>query len=1363
MEDFIVQAFVDLFKGSITSWIKKVMATVNEQKEYNDFLNDVERWCNDFINKNEATVVATSAFLDYAKHYNLIDNLIEFIQQPRIQSEESFLTQQNEKAQLYLKEKRSLLPDDIRSIKEFIQGVFEKARSFYEEKLSVDDVILHYDIMQIRATNEDICADVREIKNTLLPRKLPIQKTEYIYPSNTIKRKFALYKDIQESFYFLLRSEDMLEVCLREKRVVLLGEAGCGKTIAIEQLAAMIGTTEYYPLRYNLNDYTNEAIEQIITETYQKIDYDKLFIIFDAYDEIEEKNRKDFARRINKFTSNNPNTIVLISSRNNFYKFANDNGEGGLFSNFKEYGISPITTADIENYIESNGICSKDFYDEIKKKELYDLVTTPFYLKELIDIYLRFSVLPPKADLMEEIIRNRFGEDCQKYATTMSIENYEYELFVGLEKLAFAIQCMRVVKISGTDYQQLIKDRTLRELINYSGLFAKGNDGKWSFEHNNFREYLTAKYINRLNLAEITSLLCTSENKVFDSWLNVLSFLVLIRKDNDLLDYLIENDPQMIVRFERTRVDESIRNELVIKTINDFAQKNIWLSHSINSSELIARFGQSREVCEYLIKQISDPINFRALYNALSVLSEFTELYGMEEIIRSTLFNALKSDKVRFNEKYKVLDSLVSLNLQTDEITEYIINNYNKEMDPHYRVGVLKYLHNSELYETYIDIFVEEYEQIEKQWNEKTSIHFEVLDVFVKVKETSALCKVVNSLGKHRHPYSHDAEKQGVVLSNAAVAYNNGYKEVFDAVFDAIIEAEVYNHAYFRQSIEFFEQTGTKLEAFMKLIHLDIRLESYKAVFAAQQLADEKCYMYLLSKYEEDPKQYEIIAKDFASRFEENSMLNLKYKEALLKNGIVLPERKPIVDWKTGHHNGLQYYISCLFDKKKYCALIQKMLQSMGKTRITFSELDEIDYNPINRYDSSNSTEEHALQHLYYHIVALKENENDDNRDVYTTIESISDWNYFIISKCYNLLHRDEELQFSESQRSFFEKYCRDQLNDIDFQKEISENEKGTISYSHRVAIFVFFSQFFDFKYEKSVYLDMLFVPTFFFNNKDNQHDKFPSYVVSKLTLAEIKERVKCNLSEGTMCASAWDMHIQFCKDNNLDWGVPSAIQLCRNESAKSWRKRRCVEYIEQVKGYVYLYNELLETEDPDVMESIIYITQKHKDSRLRERLEMLNQNSNDERLYLNVLITSNSKYALIKYAELLKETMKASDMPKNSGLDSTIEAISTVQDISLLDDIDALREILFLPDFQDREEFGLYNGLYKAYENLARTDYVLVKNHLETALKKDDISEGEKTFCNSVISDIETINKQKSDVAWTIDKIHDFWKKREV
>ena len=176
MEDFIVQAFVNLFKGSITSWIKKGVGTVKEQKEYNDFLNDVKSWCNDFINKNETTVVATSEFFDYVKYYNLMGNLIEFIQRPRSQSEESFLTEQNEKAKVYLKDKRSLSPEDIRSVKEFIQGIFEKARKYYEEKIAIDNTAVYYMLLQNNSLLKELSENIQVVNDVHIPQKATVVK-----------------------------------------------------------------------------------------------------------------------------------------------------------------------------------------------------------------------------------------------------------------------------------------------------------------------------------------------------------------------------------------------------------------------------------------------------------------------------------------------------------------------------------------------------------------------------------------------------------------------------------------------------------------------------------------------------------------------------------------------------------------------------------------------------------------------------------------------------------------------------------------------------------------------------------------------------------------------------------------------------------------------------------------------------------------------------------------------------------------------------------------------------------------------------------------------------------------------------------
>ena len=55
-----------------------------------------------------------------------------------------------------------------------------------------------------------------------------------------------------------------LQAGLREKHIVLLGEAGCGKSIALNQLSSAASNTQYYPLLYNLNNYTDNSIEEIV-------------------------------------------------------------------------------------------------------------------------------------------------------------------------------------------------------------------------------------------------------------------------------------------------------------------------------------------------------------------------------------------------------------------------------------------------------------------------------------------------------------------------------------------------------------------------------------------------------------------------------------------------------------------------------------------------------------------------------------------------------------------------------------------------------------------------------------------------------------------------------------------------------------------------------------------------------------------------------------------------------------------------------------------------------------------------------------------------------------------------------------------
>lgn len=1363
MEGFIVNSFIDLFKKVLESKIPKW----KEQIEFNSFLTNIETWCNEYIQNNDSTIVASSYFYDYINHFNLIGHIIDFICHPINMTENGFLENRYNDAIAHLKEKKSLGNDDQQAVKEFINKLFNNVKDFYEGKIHTEDIATSYTVNQINVKVNDLSAKVDSISEAIAPsidtthmsvQEAPvpvINKNKYFMPENTILRKIDTYKSITEGYALLCHPENILDACINNKRIVLLGEAGCGKSVALKQLAAMACKTDYFPLLINLSSYTDETIESLINEVYPKIDYKKVFLILDAFDEIGTQNKSQFVKKLNKFASQNPNTIILISSRNNFYSFADDNEPNGLFEGFAEYGIAPLSYKDIFEYVMNNGVDYQEFWTAVKKNELYNLAVSPFYLVELLKIYKRSNALPLKTEVMEEIIRNRFSKDSKKYASEKELADDEVRIYNCLRKLAFAIQCMKAVRITNTDYQKLLPNKDERQLIKYSGVFSKDSQNCWGFEHNNFREYLTAQFLNQLDIDQIQGLVLSDQGKVYDSWMNVLSFLVLIREDQDLMHLLVEKDSEMLVHFEKSRIDESDRSKIIIGILDDFAKKNIWLSYGYNDAEKLAKFGESLKVIEYLLSQISAPQNFRAQSNAISVLAECQNKYGMQSKIRSTLFEALKSSSTRDTEKYRILDAIISLNLQNKEINNYVSKSFSHDLDAHYRLGILQYIHKAGMYEKNITFFTDEYNRPEKLYDDSTSIRYEILDVFTKVKEPNALCIVLTAIAQHHYTYSSDSDKYDRVINNAIESYNYGNAEIFETIITLFADSHIYNQKFHKISKLFFEKTNTKSIAFVRLANMDLELKAFHTILSMEQIADSDCYLELLALYENGDLRYEKIIEHLAYRINENSEIYERYKSALAKSGIILAPTTPPFDYEKARREGQQYHFDLLFDKDRYISMVEKMLSIIGKSDISFAELEQTNALEFFHDIDKQNPEEYAIMHLYYDL----ENEHNQ-RPILETLKRISDWNNYAVCEAHRALCQKDIITIiiSEHQKQLIKQHCMDILKNLDFRKEIHDNDAGGTTYTYRSQRFIFFSEFFDFPYEKSVYLDMLFVPYYFFDREaNNQYGQFSKYVLNKLTCAELQSRIQYNLANETMCSDVIKMHIQYCQDNNLDWGVELAERICLEENKKSNCKRKCIEYLEQIRGCDYIYETFLPNADKEILEAIINLTLKYRDVRLRNKLETLNKSSKDGQAYLSTLIYLNSKYALHRYYEILSATMESTEIKDDSYIDSTLEALSVVNDTSLIDELDALRILLFTPGFRDKDVFGLQNSLYKAYENLSDIDYELVKKHLEDGLKNEAIAESDKAFCNMLLLDITNKQKRQTDRAWTIDEILTF------
>lgn len=607
----------DFVVSMISNKIGDEISKLGKQKEYREFKNELINDLEKFIQQNEATIIAKDDFSNYISLHNVIAEVIDYVKNPIGESENIFLTKLANKINKSLSEQKMLVHNDKAAIKEFLCLIINKTKNFYTGMLPSQFTILRYDINQIGSESDKLHIHSSGDKDERM-----VVKKQYDEIPDIINRMVMPYQYVQEGpigvCFHSKDKIDLMELCLKEKRIILLGEAGCGKSISLKQVASKLSKLDYYPLVINLCNYTNDDIRAIVSDNYEDIDKSKLFLIFDGYDEIGEISRDVFARKLNYFAELYKEAIILISTRTNFYKFANKNGSGSTFSGFKEYGICPITNYEIKEYVNSQGLDYTVFNKEVQNKKLTDMLMNPFYLSELIKLIKIHGDLPLKSKVMYEIIKSRFQADEDKYATSRDIENEEHDLMLKLREVAFAIQCIQKVSLSNQQYQELFSSEE-RTLLRYSGVFHKNGENYWTFDHNNFREYLAAEYLNNLDFDNIKTIICCGLNNrvIRNSWVNVLSFLILIYDSDYLLDWLQKDHLSYVVKFERSRVEENIRDEIFINIFNSYTEKNISISCDINSENDLAEFGESIGTLNFLLSQIDSPAHFRCQSNAV--------------------------------------------------------------------------------------------------------------------------------------------------------------------------------------------------------------------------------------------------------------------------------------------------------------------------------------------------------------------------------------------------------------------------------------------------------------------------------------------------------------------------------------------------------------------------------------------------------------------------------------------------------------------------------------------------------------------------------------------------------------------------
>lgn len=374
-----------------------------------------------------------------------------------------------------------------------------------------------------------------------------------------------LYQELEDS-----KKQDSLETLLKNRKIVLVGEAGFGKTLEtfriISKLCKGFSSYQLIPVYIPLVEYedgldtlfkiiqtklepfcegnSKEAISQLFINN-------KLALFFDGIDDInDEKRRAKFFSEANQLMVQYNNNFFFFTTRQN--RYSHQFGEDKCFNltsldkniihrdliKIGQYRNLP------EAYIElfRNPLLykiSKTILTDVDNKELFN--RTQIFSEYFVNIY-RYKNSYSELTLHDTL--NLFGR-------------FSYEYF---EKSSFTYS--EIDKIISS---YLVSTTNKRTAINYFinfGIFEITD--KISFSHKLFKEFCAAYYItNNLSILSDTVLLEKLISK--EAWREVVIFISglfsNIEEQDDFLDFVLKQNLPLYVECVNSKNDLLKNNE----------------------------------------------------------------------------------------------------------------------------------------------------------------------------------------------------------------------------------------------------------------------------------------------------------------------------------------------------------------------------------------------------------------------------------------------------------------------------------------------------------------------------------------------------------------------------------------------------------------------------------------------------------------------------------------------------------------------------------------------------------------------------------------------------------------------------------
>jgi len=1201
------------------------------------------------------------------------------------------------------------------------------------------------------------------MKNNYIKRKL-MKREEYY--------KFGEYAPFFEEGF----SDFYTLIIEKTKRIVLLSDAGYGKSTELKTITNKLIKEEnqdFIPILIELDTYVDGEMMDYVknkigdeSQSLLKYDKSKLIFLFDEFDQVFNKGKA--ARGIRNFIEKFNDSTFIIACRTNFYS--------GQFEDFNIFVLLPFDLTDIKKYsrkLLNNK--SNVFVNQLEEYNYLDLAKNPFFLNHLIEIFKKDKNIPEiPSEIFPRIVSLALENDekrlTNKYDLKQTYPTSEIEK--DLMRLSLIMETLQRNFISIGEFNKIVSDKKKRSVIPELSLIKKSflKEGDvYQFQHNNFQEYLAAKVLSNQNLnlilefisfrsvikrgvSLIEKLMMSLEyvdfkpfgikidklistllsrirykrmDKINPSWANTVAFLCQLREKDDLLEYLMKNEPELTLKFEINRIDEEKRKKLFKTVFKKYSDRGIWIDRDIDYKEM-ANFGKTREVYDYLMKYSRAKDNFVSRYNAIQMLGR---MKGLEdELLPQLLIEYAKDENENQNVRHISFYALSWLGMASSDTIDAL--KHLKDSNNDRVLSGLYYLIKESVYtDQYVDILLAGIPKIESRFSSKKPFSagesWNLMRGIEKIQSVEGIKKIIRHFIDNPE-YLRDfwiEKSMEKIVNNTIKAYeddNSIYNEVTKLA--KITSKEHIDKAISKIQL-FFQKTGTALN-FFKEVYEEGTEKNYGLLAS---IADEQCVDFLIKQYlggniTDNNILGFINFLSFKNKENFDNLLNTINEKT---NNKFLPP--PPRDYEKEKKERTKREIEIIFDKSEFLKEVEKIFDGEGKEEISFGYIENL---LIERCDEDKYNE-FVMRELSYYL----EQNKDEKWKLDNLKKKINQCNYewFTISRVFNSLYHGNELELSKERIAVIKDFCLKNLKKVNFRDALKPKDKGATT-SHLAIMLWYFLRKFNFGYPEEVLLDMLS-----FDWIEGQQYIGIDYLESKFPSEKMRDRILYNLNKGIKVEEVLENHINYCKKHNFIEARDQLLNIIKNPEIKIENRLLALETVADFPDSTTFLEEMLDIDELELFIKSAEILIARGNNKGKEKL-LLKLSSEDEKFALEsakLLIKEQDLKAIRYYSDYIKRTKKFEvDFHDKNPLQQT----KTIKALPIL--IDLLKfSYKYKNEIQQSEFDRLDNMVISILKNIALqnfSNYDKITKALQKFIQKHRTQFEGINFLNAVCDDIE-------------------------